>query len=99
MSGQRMVVNRRRFLQSTPLGEMLYIALFLATLLALVKLCDQVSIGSALTCGACVLLASLTRYDGWVLAPFGAALVLTATICDNRLSAPTRSASITSAPV
>ena len=73
------------YLQSTPLGEMLYIALFLAALLALVKLCDQVTVGSALTCGGCVLLASLTRYDGWVLAPLGAALVSTVTICDKRL--------------
>src|SRR5262245_53994033 len=73
------------YFQSTPLGEMLYIALFLATLLALIKLCDQLSIRSALTCGGCVLLASLTRYDGWVLAPLGAALVSTAAICDNRL--------------
>jgi hypothetical protein len=66
------------YLQSTPLGEMLYIALFLAALLALVKFAGQDSAGSALACGGCVLLASLTRYDGWVLVPLGAIVVLAA---------------------
>jgi hypothetical protein len=72
------------YLQSTPLGEMLYIALFLAALLALAKFIEQISVPSAIACGGCVLLASLTRYDGWILAPLGAGLVLTATFYDHR---------------
>jgi hypothetical protein len=72
------------YLQSTPLGEMLYIALFLAALLALIKFAEQVSVASAVACAGCVLLASLTRYDGWLLPPLGAVLVLTAIFCDHR---------------
>ena len=72
------------YLQSTPLGEMLYIALFLAALLALVKFAGQLSVASAVACGGAVLLASLTRYDGWVLAPLGAAVVLTASFYDQK---------------
>jgi len=72
------------YLQATPLGEMLYIALFLAALLALVKFCEQVSVASAVACGGCVLLASLTRYDGWLLAPLGVAWVLTAAVYSHR---------------
>ena len=72
------------YLQSTPLGEMLYIALFLAALLALVRFAEQVSVASAVACGGCVLLASLTRYDGWLLVPLGGVLVLTATFYDPR---------------
>lgn len=72
------------YLQSTPLGEMLYIALFLAALLALVKFAEQVSVASAVACGGCVLLASLTRYDGWLLAPLGGVLVLTVAFCAQR---------------
>ena len=37
-----------------------------------------------MACGGCVLLASLTRYDGWLLAPLGAVLVLTAVFYDHR---------------
>ena len=72
------------YLQSTPLGEMLYIALFLAALLALVKFCEQGSVASAVACGGCVLLASLTRYDGWLLVPLGVAWVLTASVYSHR---------------
>jgi hypothetical protein len=72
------------YLQSTPLGEMLYIALFLAALLALVKFSEQASVSSAVACGGCVLLASLTRYDGWLLAPLGTGVVLTAIFCGHR---------------
>ena len=72
------------YLQSTPLGEMLYIALFLAALLALVKFCEQGSVASAVACGGCVLLASLTRYDGWLLAPLGVAWILTASVYSHR---------------
>ena len=72
------------YLQSTPLGEMLYIALFLAALLALAKFSEQISVPSAVACGGCVLLASLTRYDGWLLPPLGTGLVLTAILCDHR---------------
>ena len=72
------------YLQSTPLGEMLYIALFLAALLALAKFAEEISVRSAVACGGCVLLASLTRYDGWLLAPLGAGLVLTASLYNHK---------------
>jgi hypothetical protein len=72
------------YLQSTPLGEMLYIALFLAALLALVKFAEQVSVAAAMACGGAVLLASLTRYDGWLLVPLVAVVVLTANLYDQR---------------
>ena len=85
LSAAAFVVNPNiLYLQATPLGEMLYIALFLAALLALVKFTEQISVPSAVACGGCVLLASLTRYDGWLLAPLGAGLVLTAIFCDHR---------------
>jgi hypothetical protein len=72
------------YLQSTPLGEMLYIALFLAALLALIRFTEQLSIVSAVACGGCVLMASLVRYDGWLLPPLGAAFALTATVYGQR---------------
>ena len=75
------------YLQSTPLGEMLYIALFLAALLALVKFVEEASVASAVACAGWVLLASLTRYDGWFLAPLGAVIPLVATFRSPR---PTR---------
>jgi len=85
LSAAAFVVNPNiLYLQATPLGEMLYIALFLAALLALVKFAEQVSVPSAVACGGCVLLASLTRYDGWLLAPLGPGFVLTAIFCDHR---------------
>jgi hypothetical protein len=85
LSAAAFVINPNiLYLQATPLAEMLYIALFLAALLGLVRFAEQVSVPSAAACGGCVLLASLTRYDGWLLAPLGAVLVLTAVFCDHR---------------
>lgn len=72
------------YLQTTPLGEMLYIALFLAALLALVRFAEQLSVSSAVACGGCVLLATLSRYDGWLLVPLGATFALTATLYGER---------------
>ncbi|MCI0622531.1 MAG: hypothetical protein L0387_12875 [Acidobacteria bacterium] len=68
------------YLQSTPLGEMLYVALFLATLTSLMKFTQQASLQTAVTCGGFALLASLTRYDGWLLAPLGAMVVFAASV-------------------
>jgi len=72
------------YLQTTPLGEMLYIALFLAALLALIRFAEQLSIASALACGGCVCLATLSRYDGWLLAPLGVVFALAAALCDHK---------------
>jgi len=84
LSAAAFVVNPNiLYLQATPLGEMLYLGLFLAALLALVKFAEETSVASAVACGGCVLLASLTRYDGWLLAPLGAVLVLTATLYEH----------------
>lgn len=64
------------YLQSTPLGEMLYAALFLAALLAQAKLAEKSTVALAVACGGFTMLASLTRYDGWLLVPLGAAGIL-----------------------
>jgi hypothetical protein len=63
------------YLQSTPLGEMLYIAFFLATLFYLHRLAEQPWTSVFPAAGATVL-ASLTRYDAWVLVPGGAVALL-----------------------
>ncbi len=57
------------YLQSTPLSEMLYVALFLAALLSLLRYNTSLSRRALAASAAAVLLASLTRYDGWALAP------------------------------
>jgi hypothetical protein len=63
------------YLQSTPLGEMLYIALFLAAMFHLLRVAERPG-ASVVPAGTAVLLASLTRYDSWLLVPFGALLLL-----------------------
>lgn len=63
------------YLQSTPLGEMLYIALFLAAMYYLIDLAERPR-ASVLPAAGAALLASLTRYDGWLIAPWGALLLL-----------------------
>jgi hypothetical protein len=63
------------YLQATPLGEMLYIALFLAVAFHLLRLAEQPG-ASVLPCAACTLLASLARYDGWLLPVWGTCVLL-----------------------
>jgi len=63
------------YLQATPLGEMLYIALFLGVAFHLLRLAEQPGT-SVLPCAACTLLASLARYDGWLLPVWGSCVLL-----------------------
>ena len=67
------------YMQSTAMGETLYIAFFIW---AVVYLCESIpSDQKALTKSAvCVAAASLTRYDGWFLAAAMSVMVVTARI-------------------
>jgi hypothetical protein len=65
------------YLQSTPLGETLYIALLLASTFQLVRLLEQPG-ASVLPAAITVALASLARYDGWLLVPWGTFLLILA---------------------
>ncbi len=64
------------YLQSTPLSEMLYVALFLTALLGLLAYTESLSQPILVLTAVATLLASLTRYDGWLLIPLGAIYVL-----------------------
>ena len=63
------------YLQSTAMGESLYLTLFVW---AVVYLCEFVrgDAKSLIKCGVCVAAACLTRYDGWFLAAAITAAVL-----------------------
>jgi hypothetical protein len=63
------------YLQSTPLGEMLYIALFLAAAFHLLRLVEQPE-ASVVPSAVATLLACLTRYDGWLLLVWGSCVLL-----------------------
>jgi hypothetical protein len=65
------------YMQSTAMGESLYLALFLWSVLYFSEFAQGDS--KALTkCGLCLTAASLTRYDGWFLAAAMAAVVAVA---------------------
>lgn len=68
------------YLQSTPLSEMLYVALFLGALLGLLLYSASLSPLDLAASMAAVLFASLTRYDGWLLVPLGASIVFAACV-------------------
>ncbi len=69
------------YMQSTAMGEVLYLALFLWTVVYFSEFVRGDA--KALTkCGLCVAAACLTRYDGWFLAVAMAAAVIVLSIVD-----------------
>ena len=76
------------YMQATAMGEALYLALFLWTI---VYFSEAVrGDAKALTkCGLCVAAACLTRYDGWFLAVAIAAAVVFRSIVDGKAAPPT----------
>jgi hypothetical protein len=73
------------YMQTTAMGESLYLAFFIWTVVHFAEFTRQIKINTAIAnrslvkCGWCLAAACLTRYDGWFLAVVlmvGAALVL-----------------------
>jgi hypothetical protein len=63
------------YMQSTAMGEALYLAFFLWAIVYFVE-CLRGKSNALTKCGLCLLAACLTRYDGWFLAATMAGVVL-----------------------
>ncbi|NTU46806.1 cellulase family glycosylhydrolase [Candidatus Roizmanbacteria bacterium] len=64
------------YLQSTPLTEMLYLALFLLSVLYCIKWVIDEKVSYLLLAGLCGFLQVLTRYDGWFVVAMQGAIIL-----------------------
>jgi hypothetical protein len=64
------------YLQSTPMTETIFLGALLGVLYFTVLFAQTRRLIAALGAGFCLLLASLTRYEGWFLIPFAALYLL-----------------------
>ena len=84
------------YMQSTAMGESLYLALFIWAVALLRRICRAEMLKALIKCGLCLAAACLTRYDGWFLAGVMIVAALAATFRSRKVQQKRRTRNLAS---